>query len=357
MVKQSTEEGQKEVENMISTLAFDEGIPFLTSKKQDNGMMRSKNRGNNEKDDSDKLEPATIVYHESARSIVFRDDARRIQTGGNLDSSQKNICEPSYPPKGTQKILKAQNLLGLDDESLKSNDSSSKKSRKSRNRHRRRNRKDNLASDSNHSVSSIDTSTHNDGYTSYEDKKGQKPQVVIANFTPEIEPLPALELNAYNEFTELLHSKPYIWNETEGPNEAKVNEQVWNNMNEKEQYVANLLLHGKCVVKTVKKADWTSFLSKFSAKDSPRRYLHPVDLKTATKEERRNKFALNNSEIQSNSFMTSTSLLPSLGLKMRCYGSTKEYCHGVVFALPTNDQQKEDEIAIKTSTWSWPSGM
>ena len=256
MVKQCAEEGQKEVENMISILAFDEGIPFLTYKEQDDGKMRSTNTENNEKHNSNKLEPATIVYHESARSIVFRDNVRRIQTSDNsYDNSPKNIGEPSHPPKGNQKPSKVQNLLCHDDESMKSNDSSSRRSRRSHNRRRRRNRKDNLTSDSNHSVSSIDTLTHNYGYTTHEDKREQKPQVVIANFTPEIEPLPALELNAYNEFTELLNSKPYIWNENEGPNEAEINEQIWNQMNEKEQYVTNLLLRGKCVVKTVKKAD------------------------------------------------------------------------------------------------------
>ena len=60
-----------------------------------------------------------------------------------------------------------------------------------------------------------------------------------------------------------------------------------------------------------------------------------------------------------NSFMTSVSLLPSVGVKMRCYGSTKEFCSGALFALPTefhNEGVNEDTESERTKTWSWPSG-
>ena len=58
-----------------------------------------------------------------------------------------------------------------------------------------------------------------------------------------------------------------------------------------------------------------------------------------------------------NSFVTSTTLLPENGLKMRCYGSTKEYTTGVVFALPTCYEGEKEDIAVsQTNTWAWPSG-
>ncbi len=364
MVKQCTDEGQKEAESVLSILAFEEGVSFLTYReKNNNNNNMNSNEDINGNSNGQTLEPATLVYHESAREIVFRDHVRRSHGDhSSFDQSMKNIAgQASQTITNSHKqFAKSPTLVSHDDESFKSHDSASKKSRNSLSQRRRRVWRDNAASvdSSNHSVSSIDTSTHNNGYVSQDDRKEQqKPHVVIANFTPEIDPLPLLELNSYNEFTELLNSKPFQWNEGEGPNEAKINQTVWDQMNTKEQNVVNLLLHGKCVVKTVKKADWTSFLSKFVIQDSaPRRYLHPADLKSASKEERRNKWTLNTPDSPFNSFMTSTSLLPTLGMKMRCYGSTKEYCHGVVFALPT-DGNNEDETARMTSTWAWPSGM
>lgn len=42
---------------------------------------------------------------------------------------------------------------------------------------------------------------------------------------------------------------------------------------------------------------------------------------------------------------------------MRCYGSTKEYRIGVVFALPKLfGNETEEDAAMRTHTWSWPSG-
>ena len=43
---------------------------------------------------------------------------------------------------------------------------------------------------------------------------------------------------------------------------------------------------------------------------------------------------------------------------MRCYGSSKEYTTGVVFALPTKYEEgdTEDKAVVRTKTWAWPSG-
>jgi hypothetical protein len=106
-------------------------------------------------------------------------------------------------------------------------------------------------------------------------------------------------------------------------------------------------------------------------------------------EQKRNETSLSQSlpppTMYYNSFITSTSLLPSSGKKMRCFGSTSDYTVGAVFALPTtftqppqqqqhhdhhyhhndnnedtssnnNESVLEDEAARLTLTWSWPSG-
>ena len=44
---------------------------------------------------------------------------------------------------------------------------------------------------------------------------------------------------------------------------------------------------------------------------------------------------------------------------MRSYGTTNNYTAGVVFSLPTfddNNEQLEDKAAEESRTWSWPSG-
>lgn len=103
-------------------------------------------------------------------------------------------------------------------------------------------------------------------------------------------------------------------------------------LNPREQQIVRLLQNQTAVVKTVKNSEWSTFLHKF---------------------------------VTEKSFRTSTSLLPPNGQKMRCFGSTKEYTVGVVFALPkvgsssdaayANDQEEQDEIE-RTNTWCWPSG-
>lgn len=50
-------------------------------------------------------------------------------------------------------------------------------------------------------------------------------------------------------------------------------------------------------------------------------------------------------------------MLPSGGIKMRSYGTTNNYTTGVVFAMPSFENEKlEDEAAEESRTWSWPAG-
>lgn len=416
MVRENTEinsiasASSKEAGDIISFLAF-EGMTgggsdtnnetFLQPFSQSKELQKTPTSppASPKPNSSSVLEPATLIYHESARSIVFRDHIRRshLDTQKREDPHAVNTVSKEYSSDASstgkrssrkkssskKNTLKkklsskaSSSIASHDEESIQSNESGSKKSKNSRRSkpfsRRRRNRKEpSSLADSQHSVSSIDESTHNDdsilgsatdggGGNYNENQTTKKPQIIIANFTPAIDPLPALELGPYNEFADLLQSNPFWWDENEGPEEAKINDEVWDTMSDKEREAVTMLLNQKCVVKTVKKADWTDFLNKFVVKDGiSRRYLHPAELKTSSKEERRKKYSLKHPDMPFNSFMTSVSLLPNAGMKMRCYGSKKEYCLGVMFALPNefpNDEDDEDLAAERTHTWAWPSG-
>lgn len=199
--------------------------------------------------DSDKpVPPPVLVYHESARSIVFRDHLRRAQLQSK--SSSDSI------------------------------------------------------------------------------KEGSDDKLKIANFNPVLKPLPPLELAAKDEFTPLLQ------------------EIVYEDLTEAEQNVVNIFKEQRACIKTIKNNDWTSFLERFwtpVVSDSRFPGVHddiaPHD------------------EYLYSSFVTSTTLLPENGIKMRAYGSTKEYTTGVVFALPSIfGDETETQAVQRTKTWAWPSG-
>jgi hypothetical protein len=132
-----------------------------------------------------------------------------------------------------------------------------------------------------------------------------------------VDPLPKLPLTKHSPFLPLISQQLH---------------QPLDSLNTQERHVVQLLQTQMAVVKTIKNSEWSTFLRKF---------------------------------VVERSFRTSTSLLPPSGQKMRCFGSTKEYTVGVVFALPTvgesedavyaNLEEEQDEIN-RTQTWCWPSG-
>ena len=168
--------------------------------------------------------------------------------------------------------------------------------------------------------------------------------VVIANFQPVIEPLDALELNAKHVFEPL-----------NDPDSCPGGEDG-HGLTKAELEVVELIKNEKAVVKTIRNQDWTSFLNKFKPETEGKGEHLPAPWEHRKKD--------NGSGIESgsdhpfNSFVTSTSLLPSCGKKMRCFGSSNEYATGVVFALPSSfpNDASEDDAAKRTRTWSWPSG-
>ena len=164
--------------------------------------------------------------------------------------------------------------------------------------------------------------------------------MVVANFQPVIEPLEALELNAKHVFEPLVDG-----------------EDGFSELTNAEREVVEMLKLEKAVVKTVRNQDWTSFLNKFKPEGSEGK-----GERLPGPGERRNKADDSNGDDSErfpfNSFVTSTSLLPSCAKKMRCFGSTNEYATGAVFALPSSfpNDASEDDAAKRTRTWSWPSG-
>lgn len=253
-----------------------------------------------------------------------------------------------------------------------------------------------------------------------------QPTIVIANFQPIIEPLEPLHLHSSNIYEPLLHATPeqILQHFDEQGDDGKDNDDQEKNCNncskrgggemltEYECEVIEMLKQEKAVVKTIRNSDWTTFIQKFipvnnnSNNDNNEEKVKVGDnddngnistrmaMGKRTPHPAERKEQHNNSIFQSppptmyyNSFITSTSLLPSSGKKMRCFGSTSDYTVGVVFALPTtftqpptqqqqqhhdhhhhhnninedtssnnNESVLEDEAARRTLTWSWPSG-
>lgn len=275
----------------------------------------------------DVLPPPVLVYHESARSIVFRDHLRRqaknLATTNSRSSSVSS--SPSRDRSPSPVVLKSKKYSSSSSSSSKEWDSVPQ---------------------------SIGGPTVYDGDTGNELKSSEKDsqnQVIIAGFTPVIDPLPALELGPSDPFEPLAASFD--------DDDEKTCDDKWT---EAEREVVEFLRTEKAVVKTIRNSDWTAFLRRFVQPVSKRvlrgelRVAHAdraMDDEAKTRRER--------PTLTFNSFMTSTSLLPSSGKKMRCFGSLKEYGAGVIFALPAfhdNNSEGEDESYKRTHTWSWPSG-
>ncbi|GAX14471.1 hypothetical protein FisN_11Hh068 [Fistulifera solaris] len=243
-----------------------------------------------------RLEQPVLVYHESARSIVFRDHLRRAvgdkNKRMNSDASVNDHFTSPLPHKP---------LVAL---------------------------KDGKQIDQAETIGIIATEILDPNDTVLPSEAGI-PESQICGYRPHIEPLPGLDFGPNDEFTPLKESRENAdWTEAE-------------------REVVDLFEKQQCVVKTLKGTDWTDFLHRFchyqksrtrapnEHEDQPPDETHPF-----------------------NSFVTSTSLLPRGAKKMRCYGSPVSYPVGVVFALPDSfpEGETENSVATKTETWAWPSG-
>ena len=315
---------------------------------------------------------AIIVYHESAHSIVFRDHLRRQQGAIRQTSSLMERSASILNERSASKKMGSY-LSGCLQDSSVDEGATGPSSRVGENgsvdprlhkRHSQPNIMTREESDAGYesggsrgssrsggdssSVSSGGVGMHRRSKSAVSRTPKQKrypsppmQPVVVANFQPVIEPLEPLDLNSSNLFEPLLSADPLT---------------VKMEMTEAECEVVELFKKEQAVVKTIRNADWSAFLQKFKPAEGDvvgKRENHPAERK-------QNKYRPKMSEVNSpfNSFVTSTSLLPSCAKKMRCFGSTSEYAVGVVFALPTvfPHDATEDDAAKRTLTWSWPSG-
>lgn len=274
-------------------------------------------------DDSEQaLDPPTLLYHESARHIVFRDQIRRVQRRASVEeASYSSSASPSRynsPPKSRPG-------------GISSSRSSSRASSPVTTR-----RPGGVSRPNSRASSRTPPRVRPGGVGA--GLKSEKPRgrEVVPPHPPtpprpptppstqpptvQFEPLAPLELSQYSTF------EPLVVEDLEQHEE----------LTPLESHVVELLETEQAVVKTLRNSDWTQFFLKFPHAE----YSHPP-------------------------FKTSTSLLPSRGLKMRCFGSTKEFTVGCVFALPTAGDREWDAYKSSgelqahmeaTNTWAWPSG-
>mmetsp|Transcript_22636 Transcript_22636/g.34197 ORF Transcript_22636/g.34197 Transcript_22636/m.34197 type:complete len:716 (+) Transcript_22636:383-2530(+) len=111
-----------------------------------------------------------------------------------------------------------------------------------------------------------------------------------------------------------------------------------------ESEVVQALNDQLAVVKTVNNSDWETFLLRFRSS---------IVIKPCSDTGSVRRYLPAKGAYQFNSFVTSTSLLPEKGKKMRCFGSTSKHTIGAVFMLPS---KFDHETVRRTKTWAWPSG-
>ena len=299
------------------------------------GTSRSASSGGDERP----LAPAVLVYHESARSIVFRDHLRRQASSTSVNtrssavppgsrSRSRSRSRPRTPITGLGK-KKLHGLAEATEEGAESDSSAasggSRGSRGSRgsksspgSRSHRHRRSHSHASQSSGAAPAtaaagdavglpLDASSHHDTIdSSHHSIDSYGTEVIVGGFTPKIDPLPKFDLTQKDEFAPLPESDP------DDP-------VVWAEMTEAEREVVEALRDGFAVVKTISNTEWTSFLHRFVTPVVNRRLAQskhedrppPEDGKEGNMEKHLRPF---------NSFVSSTSLLPSNGKKMRCYG-------------------------------------
>jgi len=232
---------------------------------------------------SNALQPPILVYHESARSIVFRDHLRRaadVEKSANGVAAEDSSQEP--PPQNNDLQTKSDHEQFEEDFSM-------------------------------------ELSAMNALFGGNEEAGSfMGERISIQGFTPNIVPLPLLELGPNDEFLPLFDSNDRsLWT----PAEVEV---------------VNLLDSQRALVKTIKNNDWTDFLHRFKTPQPPKgRY--PDDHNDIPAD----------GDFTFNSFMTSTSLLPAGAKKMRCYGAAAVYTSGIVFAMPKFQDADEEKTAVE----------
>jgi hypothetical protein len=328
------------------------------SSHSSDGSARSHPFGRNGGDYKDgELPPPVLVYHESARSIVFRDHLRRvaskdvsnskqlkggssnvsnISTDSNENDDDNNNNDDAGKPAAVESI-KGQKLDPIPSATMVQQqqqqqqqqvDGHGAASEQHKQQHETHSALQDVGSDL---VDLANVFMPNAGADlPYLNENN----IQIVGFQPNIVPLDQLELGPKDEFLPLL--------------ESGMDEKVSQEWTKAEQQVVTLLRDQKAVVKTIKNADWTDFLHRFRL---------PKQGRNSRYHDAHDDIGPSDARFPFTSFVTSTSLLPPFGKKMRCFGASEVYTTGVVFALPSYDTpEQEAEAAERTHTWSWPAG-
>ncbi|KAL7581237.1 hypothetical protein ACA910_006013 [Epithemia clementina (nom. ined.)] len=311
----------------------------------------SKNNKKRSKHRDGKLPPPILVYHESAHSIVFRDHLRRVakrQGSSNLsnddDKNEQRQPQQSASPNGT--TTKSNHTKKNSDIPKSHGQAAMPDGTTPAHRH------DTL-------IEVATEFTHIVGIDQGETvmpSQAQIPVDQIANFRPRIQPLPALALGPDDQFESLLKQPPAAG--INGINESENVGDTQEGLSPAEQEVVHLLQTQKACVKTVRNGDWTAFLTRFETPQPNHGKWCTYHMDVPPHD---------GDEFPFNSFVTSTTLLPENGKKMRCFGALSQFTVGVVFALPgahcnpnpQNGQdivETEEEASKRTRTWSWPAG-
>ena len=310
----------------------------------------SANDGSVASSSSAPIPPPVLVYHESARSIVFRDHLRRAvkkeQEGDRLGASAKRTVTTEYVTELMDADRDAMAYVPPDDmihdKTKGNNDASIKKTSEA-------------SGDTDFAeVKDEQDSNEDDCVLAPLPHMSSSSRSISNCFQPSITPLPKLALGPNDELQALLGS----------PNGEDGN--VDPNWTVAEREVVERLGQQQALVKTIKNVEWTPLLHRFQIPNERRQ-----NSKFPTEHD---DISPNGEDYSFNSFVTSCTLLPPFGKKMRAYGSPTMYTAGVVFLLPkhhvlttgvddnngsTNSNLmviSEEEAATMTKTWSWPAG-
>jgi hypothetical protein len=246
----------KKMRSSFSRRRSSGSVASAMSQSSDN----SNPQNNSQCSSSGDLPPPVLVYHESARSIVFRDHLPRA-----VDIRQK------------------QNRSSNASQQSDDNDSEAKAEADSINK------KTGVAHKFKHEMAGMANL-----FFPEQPSNMMNETIEIQGFQPNVVPLPHLELGPNDEFTPLLESNtPSDWTPAK-------------------QEVVQMLKMQHAIVKTIKNSDWTSFLHHFKMTEAPKG-CYP---------DSQNDIAPHEDGFPFNSFVTSMSLLlPEGGRKMCCFGA------------------------------------
>ncbi|OEU10636.1 hypothetical protein FRACYDRAFT_211748 [Fragilariopsis cylindrus CCMP1102] len=318
-------QGSDEESSSSSTASWSSSHGSSRSESRSRSNSRSTKSSRISSSNNKPLPEPVLVYHESARSIVFRDNMHRASTTTTTTTSDDN--HEKNPPIRLAKSEYISNTINEHPDVI--ND-------------------DNNESDCNNNNNNSTGSLVLDGVIHRSSSSIHS--VEIKGFQPQIVPLPRLQLGRNDEFQPLILSD-------ESQSQQGDAKCCWTDA---EKNVHRMLMDQKATVKTIKNADWTTFLERFiTSKIDPRgKNDKHIDIGPHNHQDKDSEDD-EDGNFPYNSFITSTTMLPRGGMKMRSYGTTNNYTAGVVFSLPTfddNNEQLEDKAAEESRTWSWPSG-